>query len=83
MRVWEDVAEIVRLYPSPHNSQPIKLPDHLPEKRLHELLLALDAVEVAAGQAVALTEVPAGLVAVEPVDAGPGRCRARWWSRRR
>lgn len=23
--VWEDVAEVVRLYPSPHNSQPIKL----------------------------------------------------------
>jgi hypothetical protein len=25
VRVWEDVAETVRLYPSPHNSQPIKL----------------------------------------------------------
>jgi hypothetical protein len=25
MRVWQDIAETVRLYPSPHNSQPIKL----------------------------------------------------------
>jgi hypothetical protein len=47
--------------------------EQLAEHGLDVLLLTADPVEVAARQAVALPEVPAGPVAVEVVDAGRER----------